>query len=47
MKKCEVAVHPICRLAPGQAENTEVDKEGNNNSHLTVHLRTLNKEETG
>jgi hypothetical protein len=47
MKKCEVAVHPICRLATGQAENREVGKEGKNNSHPTEHPKTINEEVVG
>jgi hypothetical protein len=37
MKNCEVAVHPICRLADGSAEIREVGKEGKNKSHPTEH----------
>ena len=44
MKKCEVAVHPISRLANGSAENREVGKEGKNKSHPTEHPKTINEE---
>jgi hypothetical protein len=44
MEKCEVAVHPICRLATGWAENREVGKEGKNNWHPTDHPITINEE---